>query len=388
MGTSTSKRTKPSPGAQPNNTTTPISSQPSQPEIQPTKTIPTLLSPKPTTKTPYLLPQLHGESLTIPGSKGTFRVLTSSSQQSTNPSSTIAVFTSSSVAAPAPGFHYHTHTHDIFLVTRGSLQLWNGSKCRVMRAGDFAYVPPGVVHNPLPLGPYTETLGLVAPGDWVDFFRQVGEEYGGVVLPEGDERDLGAWLGGRMKDVGEVDVHFVRGYEAPAVGEWEEGECVLPPGRGEGYFLRADSGPRWMLGGVMSRPFICAAQCEGRFAISSIESSCAYGEEVFGGVFLRFAEVDHCFFVLEGELRVLLEGGEWTAVHGGQSVFVSAGWVFKLAFGSRYVRVVSFANGEGLETIVHEAGEKFEGYVLPDEVEPVDRVKLKSACAKLGVTLS
>ncbi|KAK0654899.1 RmlC-like cupin domain-containing protein, partial [Cercophora newfieldiana] len=351
-------------------------------------TIPALTHPPPT-RTPYLLPQLHGEALTIPGSKGVFRILTSTAQQTSSSSSssgtsTIAVFTSGSVAADAPGFHYHNHAHDVFLVTKGFLKLWNGPKCRIMGPGDFAYVPPGVVHNPEPLGPNTETLGLVAPGDWVDFFRKVGEEYRGILVPEGDERDLRGWLGGKMRDVGEVDVHFVRGYEAPEIKEWEEGECVLPA-EGEGYFLRADRGPRWMLGGVMSRPFICAAQCGGRFAISSIESSCVYREEPFGGAFLRFVEVDHCFVVMEGELRVLLEGGEWTVVQSGQTVVVSAGRAFKLAFGSRYVRVVSFTNGEGLETVVHKAGATFDGYVLPDEVGKVDEEKFRSTCLDLGV---
>ncbi|KAK0611313.1 RmlC-like cupin domain-containing protein, partial [Immersiella caudata] len=346
----------------------------------------------PPTRTPYHLPQLHGEALTIPGSKGVFRILSSTAQQtainrkSTERASTVAIFTSSSVAAPAPGFHYHNHAHDVFLVTKGYLQLWNGSKCRIMGPGDFAYVPPGVIHNPLPIGPHTELLGLVAPGDWVDFFRRVGEKYEGVVVPEGDARDLVGWLRGKGQVVAEADVHFVKGYEAPEVGEWEEGECVLP-GPGEGYFLKADTGPRWMLGGVMSRPFICARQCEGRFAISGIESSCVYAEEPFGGCFLRFREVDHCFFVMEGELRVLLEGGEWTVARSGETVVVSAGWAFKLAFGSKYVRFVSFTNGEGLEAVIHGAGAQFEGCVLPDEVGKADRARLEVTCEDLGVVL-
>jgi mannose-6-phosphate isomerase-like protein (cupin superfamily) len=92
----------------------------------------------PESKVPYAIPQLEGERITIPGSKGTFRILASSKQ--TN--GLMAVFQSGAVLSDAPGFHYHNHAHDVFLVTKGYLKLWNGDKCRIMGPGDFAYVPP------------------------------------------------------------------------------------------------------------------------------------------------------------------------------------------------------------------------------------------------------
>jgi mannose-6-phosphate isomerase-like protein (cupin superfamily) len=77
----------------------------------------------------YVIPQLEGERITIPGSKGVFRILASAKQTNNR----IAVFT---------GFHYHNEAHDVFLVTKGYLKLWNGDQCRIMGPGDFAYVPP------------------------------------------------------------------------------------------------------------------------------------------------------------------------------------------------------------------------------------------------------
>lgn len=56
-------------------------------------------------------------------------------------------------------------------------------------------------------------MGLVAPGDWIDFFRYVGEAYEGIVVPENDNRNLGAMLGEKMivaKD--RFNVHFKRDY--------------------------------------------------------------------------------------------------------------------------------------------------------------------------------
>ena len=92
----------------------------------------------PQARVPYAVPQLEGERITIPGSKGVFRILASSKQ--TN--GLMAVFQSGAVLSDAPGFHYHNHAHDVFLVAKGYLKLWNGDKCRIMGPGDFAYVPP------------------------------------------------------------------------------------------------------------------------------------------------------------------------------------------------------------------------------------------------------
>jgi hypothetical protein len=244
-----------------------------------------------------------------------------------------------------------------------------------------------VVHNPELMGPHTETLGLVAPGDWVDFFRYVGEAYAGVIIPEHDERDLKkAMVPKLMAAKEDFDVHFVRDYQPPAVGEWLASENTLP-GALEPYFLRANTGPRWMLGGVMSRPFINASQCSGKFSITSIESSKVY-ETNFPSV--KFPTVDHCFCVQEGVLKVKLDGeGEaWNEVREGQTLFIAAGSSFSLSFGSRYVKAITFTNGPGIEHLIHTAGSSYAGFVLPDKAEPWDQSRFEAACQELGVAHS
>lgn len=99
--------------------------------------IPTLAQP-PGSRSSYVISQLDGERLTIPGSKGTFRILASSVQTDGK----ISVFQSGAVLSDAPGFHYHNEAHDVFIVTKGFLKLWNGEKCHILGPGDFAYVPP------------------------------------------------------------------------------------------------------------------------------------------------------------------------------------------------------------------------------------------------------
>lgn len=133
----------------------------------------------PQSRVPYAIPQLEGERITIPGSKGVFRILASSKQ--TN--GLMAVFQSGAVLSDAPGFHYHNHAHDVFLVTKGYLKLWSGDKCRIMGPGDFAYVPPVCSVLILEVLGYTDSLdgnpqprnAWAAYGDlWLDHTRRLG----------------------------------------------------------------------------------------------------------------------------------------------------------------------------------------------------------------------
>ncbi|KAJ5624011.1 cupin domain protein [Penicillium lagena] len=336
----------------------------------------------PEARVPYAIPQYEGERITIPGSKGVFRILASAKQTG----GLMAVFQSGAVLSDAPGFHYHNHAHDVFLVTKGYLKLWNGDKCRIMAPGDFAYIPPKVIHNPEMIGPHTETQGLITPGDWVDFFRYVSEPFEGVLVPETDNRDLKALLIPKVMAAKEkFDVVFQPHYQAPEVGEWTKEDEKLPDSN-EGYFLRANTGPRWMAGGVMSRPFVTTKQSNGLVAISSIESSKDYSETLFSR-FVTFEKVDHCFCVMEGALRVTLQGEEGTLFREGETVVVPAGQAFSLGFESKYVRVHSFSDGDGIESLIHELGKPLEEVVLPDSAPALDLSQLESVAARFNVKL-
>ncbi|KAK1144493.1 hypothetical protein N8T08_005366 [Aspergillus melleus] len=340
----------------------------------------------PDQRIPYAIPQLEGERITIPGSKGVFRILASAKQ--TN--GLMAVFQSGAVLSDAPGFHYHNHAHDVFLVTKGFLKLWNGDKCRIMGPGDFAYVPPKVIHNPEMIGPHTELYGLITPGDWVDFFRHVSEPYEGILVPESDNRDLKALLIPKVMAAKEkFDVVFQPDYQPPEVSEWTADDENLPSSSQQPFFLRANTGPRWMLGGVMSRPFITTAQSDGVCAISSIESSNRY--PTYNALFsdyMTFASVDHCLCVVEGTLVVSLkESVETKVLREGETIVIPAGKGFSLHFDSRYVRVWSFADGNGIESLVHRLGTPFEGVVLPEKQQEWDLTRVRAVTAELGVDI-
>lgn len=86
----------------------------------------------------YIIPQLEGERISVPGSNSVFRIYASQSQ--TN--GAMAVFAYDAVKGDTPGFHHHEKAHDIFLVSDGYMRLWNHDRCLILGPGDFASVPP------------------------------------------------------------------------------------------------------------------------------------------------------------------------------------------------------------------------------------------------------
>lgn len=242
-----------------------------------------------------------------------------------------------------------------------------------------------VVHNPEMIGPHTEIQGLITPGDWVDFFRYVSEPYEGILVPETDNRDLKSILIPKvMAAKGRFDVVFQPHYEPPEVSDWTKDDTKLPEGK-EGYFLRSNTGPCWMLGGVMSRPFATTKQSDGLFAISSIESSKDYGETVFSK-YMNFASVDHCLCVMEGTLKVSLQGLGDSLFREGETVVIPAGQAFALGFESKYVKVHSFSDGDGIEALIHQLGKQVEEVVLPDQAPKWDPSRLASVKKQLNVS--
>lgn len=226
----------------------------------------------------------------------------------------------------------------------------------------------------------------MAPGDWVDFFRFSGLEFDGLVLPENSQRDEEKLMAMMVAAKDKFDVHYAHDFKPAELSDWLETENKL----GEPfqpYFLRSNTGPRWMAGGVLSRPFILASQNGERFAISSIESSSAYKASIFKS-YIKFATVDHCLFVVEGKLKVELEGSSGENVlHDGETVVISADQGFKLGFASPFVKIFSVANGRGIETLIQDAGKPFDGLVLPDAVEVLDSKKLARVAKEINATV-
>ena len=302
----------------------------------------------------------------------------------------MSVFGMDGTIADPPGFHYHNLAHDVFMCTKGRLKIWAGDKCRVLYPGDFAYVPPGVVHQPQLMDKgINETVGLVTPGQWVDFFRFVSERYDGVVCNESDSRNPGATLGPKIREIKEkYDVVFQPQFVGAEVSDWTEEDTVLPESQ-RAYYLKANTGPCHLLEGVLSRPFITTRQSAaptGNFAITSVESSNRLTNTILSRPF-AFQKVHQVYHVLDGAISLTVNGSAENVVRAGESAFVPAGTEISVIFLDRYVRFWSYASGDGLETLIAEAGTAFKGTVVPDQVQEVDEIKLQAAAKRLDVVL-
>lgn len=64
----------------------------------------------------------------------------------------------------APGhchpFHYHPNREEIIYVVYGRAEQWVGDEYRILRAGEMAHIPPGVIHGTY--NPFKEPLVFLA----------------------------------------------------------------------------------------------------------------------------------------------------------------------------------------------------------------------------------
>jgi len=54
----------------------------------------------------------------------------------------------------------------------------------------------------------------------------------------------------------------------------------------------------------------------------------------------------------------------------------------------RYNRFWAYSSGDGLESLIADAGGKFEGTIVPDQSRPLDTEALKRAAEKHNVKIS
>lgn len=243
-----------------------------------------------------------------------------------------------------------------------------------------------MIHCPQLIDPITETIGLVTPGDWVDFFRFISEKYDGVFAPEFDDRNPMDSIFPKIQTIKEkYDVVFQPHFQGAEVSEWSSRDHIIPDGVSP-YYLQSNRGPCYLLGGVLSRPFITTAQNSANFAITSIESSSKLGPSVLART-LSFESVHQVYCVLDGSIDIYVEG-QANSVRAGETVFIPKGTKMSIDFTDNYVRFWSYSSGDGLEALIQRAGDRYLGNIVPDEARAVNGDKLTTTARLLGITLS
>jgi quercetin 2,3-dioxygenase len=277
---------------------------------------------------------------------------------------------------PIP-LHFHDGELEVFLCTRGRVQLWAGEESRVLTPGDLGVVPAGTLHAYQFHSHFSEFVGPITPGGWDRFFDLCGTPYDGPAFPAQDPSPP------PFAKFGQAEGQFKMKYlpEAPyAEATFDAADDALP-GAAVPYFLRAGEGPRHLLGGIMATNMVTSAESDGALSMTTVQGT--FGPPLPLHVHERTHET---IYVRNGRVRVWLDG-EQHVLAPGDLASIPAGTAHTYAFESAVARAVVVNAPGGLERLYALAGTATEDYVFPAEAPPLpDPDALAAAAAELDVT--
>ena len=325
--------------------------------------IPTLFEPPKDPSESYIITSKSDEISKAPDSGSAYRRLVASAE-SNGSFDLIAV---GGTAAPSLDFHYHQKTHEVFICTKGELNIWADDQCRTLRPGDLASIPQGVRHAHETCSPNTEFICMMAPGGWGRYLGNGGKPYQGPIFPTRDEQEMMAGLDLGQKSAAEkFDLVWVADHEKAEPQAWTDNDCILPEDVSP-FFLRCSTGPRYAIGGLLLQPLVCRAQSGSKVLISRIEGP----SEVKSGMFTRFRGLKfgishHCFIIEQGTFKFQV-GYLSHEVSAGEALFVPAGIFFKFDVVSKFGSMHCFASSAGLQELMMALGTKKDEPVLSEE---------------------
>lgn len=159
------------------------------------------------------------------------------------------------------------------------------------------------------------------------------------------------------------------------------------------YYLRASTGPSYILGNQSLSPMITNSQAhEGAFSILLI-SGIGSSFPSYSAASSPFSSTPICLptsflaRAVEGKITFTLEGSNPETLTAKEGIFVPSGVKFTYEIESAYARMYMFAGkGEGLEKVFEGAGRLVEGEkreVVGEKVEKVDEEKVAKVVAGL-----
>jgi hypothetical protein len=170
---------------------------------------------------------------------------------------------------------------------------------------------------------------------------------------------------------------------------WDGTETILPGVCEDGgYFLKADAGEKFAVGGTVLRPLATRNETDGRFSIYSLEGSAMHAGKGLATP-LKFEDTHHGLYIATGMIKLIIDGTEATAT-AGETAFVPAGTAWEFDVQSVYAKVYMFANGGGIGEVLASIGSKFDFAAVPQVSEEVtwDKRKLKDLEVGLKFTIT
>jgi quercetin dioxygenase-like cupin family protein len=276
---------------------------------------------------------------------------------------------------PIP-LHFHDRELEVFLCTRGRVQVWADGESRVLSPGDMAVVPAGVVHAYQFHSHFSEFVGPITPGGWDRFFDFCGTPYEQPLYPTVDASPPPFEKFGAAQE--KFKMTFVR--DKPYAEARADAPDDALPGKVAPYFLRAGEGPRHLLFGQVTFQLATGAETDGKVAMTVTEGP--GGAETPDHRHLASTEGIYC---LDGRLKVRIEGRE-TELIGGDFAAIPPGTTHGLKITSDFARYATMYGPAGPERLAELGGEIAEQRIFPPLAESpaTDQDKLRSAAAETG----
>ena len=228
-------------------------------------------------------------------------------------------------------------------------------------------------------------MGLIVPGGWEEFFRFIGEPYSGPMWPLHDDRNFFEVLLPKLKEASEqFDMVPCPQQKHFDPLPWDGSENSLP-GKLEPYFLKNNSGPAYVVGGMVCRPLVTTAESNDKFAIGSIEASAQHhGSSVFGNEdgCLSF-DIHHAFQLVDGQVAFVIDGA-CRRLHAGELVYIPKDSAFRFTVMSRFAKLFVFSNGGGMVELLRALGKTYGDSVLPEQPQSWDKEQLERLQPSFG----
>ncbi|KAG5789761.1 hypothetical protein H9Q69_011172 [Fusarium xylarioides] len=328
------------------------------------------------TKEPNIFESFSGDKVYVSGTPSVARFLLTGRETDGK----FTILTSGGQAFPAPvPTHYHKHTHHDFLCIRGQLKVWLDDQCRILSPGDYASVAPDAIHAYQFIGDYTEIFSIIVPAGFEHMFRGLGEPYTGPMWPDANlERPTEKLNSGVANVMTEFDVIPMPDHKLVDPQPWGGSENQLP-GSQKPYFLRNCTGPSVVLGGTVVRPYVTGAESGNTYSLVTLEGSKQFENQVLSGG-IRFPDVDHCFYVSDGYLGVMVSETDSSRIGPDEVAWLPAGTPFDIKPVSFYFKVFMYSQPGGLGDLLYAAGKDKPhtglNCMIPELPSPFERKKL------------
>jgi quercetin dioxygenase-like cupin family protein len=168
---------------------------------------------------------------------------------------------------------------------------------------------------------------------------------------------------------------------------WDGTETKLPGVcENGGYFLKANAGEKFAVGGTVVKPLATRKETNGKFSVYCVEGSSLSSKKGLD-IPLKFEDTHHAIYTATGVVKTVIDGIETTSTSG-ETTFVPAGTSWRFAAKSAYAKMYIFANGGGIGEVLASVATKYELAGVPQLREEVtwDEKKIKSLESKLKFT--